>query len=349
MKKLFLLLIPALMLTACGNGDEPGGSTGGETKAYTITINSDGNGSAIAAVDSAEAYEAEEGATVTLTATPKEGYLFGKWTADNTDVTFEGEESPSTTFTMPAGNVVIGVKFVTDPSFDIFEKMDDPAFKAYCAKFDANKDGVLSVREATLIKNLQIASLGIESLAGIEYFHNLQSLTCNNNSITSLDLSGKENLTYTDCRYNKLTSLDVSGCAALTELNCLENELTSLDLSGCVALGLLSCGKNLMTSLDLSECTALTTMDCTYNRLTTLDVSQNGALSDLWCHDNRMSALDISNMAFNGNGIYYVYCGNQTSDGTAARTLALTLRDDQKPIWDELSQFATNTNVVVAD
>ena len=48
------------------------------------------------------------------------------------------------------------------------------------------------------------------------------------------DLTGIEDftaLTYLNCDDNQLTSLDVSGCTALTDLNCSYNQLTNLDLS----------------------------------------------------------------------------------------------------------------------
>ena len=77
----------------------------------------------------------------------------------------------------------------------------------------------------------------------------LTSLLCNNNSLTSLDVSGLTALTNLTCFSNSLTSLDVSGLTALTYLDCQVNSLTSLDVSGLTALTNLFCNNNSLTSL----------------------------------------------------------------------------------------------------
>jgi hypothetical protein len=77
----------------------------------------------------------------------------------------------------------------------------------------------------------------------------LTSLLCNNNSLTSLNVSGLTALTNLTCFSNSLTSLDVSGLTALTYLDCQVNSLTSLDVSGLTALTNLFCNNNSLTSL----------------------------------------------------------------------------------------------------
>lgn len=77
---------------------------------YTITVNSDENGTA-----EANAAESIEGAMVTLTATPNEGYCFKEWqvqTGDGSvDVTIEKNQ-----FIMPKGNVSIKAIFKEIPT-----------------------------------------------------------------------------------------------------------------------------------------------------------------------------------------------------------------------------------------
>ena len=98
----------------------------------------------------------------------------------------------------------------------------------------------------------------------------LTSLLCNNNSLTSLDVSGLTALTNLFCDGNSLTSLNVSGLTALTNLTCFSNSLTSLDVSGLTALTYLDCQVNSLTSLDVSGLTALTNLFCNNNSLTSL-------------------------------------------------------------------------------
>ena len=95
-------------------------------------------------------------------------------------------------------------------------------------------------------------------------------------SDASGNLSGS--LTALSCHNNSLTSLDVSGLTALTSLSCYSNSLTSLDASGLTALAYMNCYTNSLTSLDVSGCTALTALNCSWNSLTSLR-AQNVGLS----------------------------------------------------------------------
>ena len=120
------------------------------------------------------------------------------------------------------------------------------------------------------------------------------TLTCSDNQLTSLDLSGCTALTTLGCYRNQLTSLNLSGCTALTKLWCSENQLTSLDVSGCTALTKLGCWNNKLTSLDVSKNTALTELGCRENQLTSLDLSGCTALTTLGCYRNQLTSLNLS-------------------------------------------------------
>ncbi|MCK9310123.1 MAG: leucine-rich repeat domain-containing protein, partial [Candidatus Cloacimonetes bacterium] len=66
----------------------------------------------------------------------------------------------------------------------------DPNFKRYCIKnFDVNNDGEISIEEALKIRHIDCCGLNIKSLEGIGNFHNLKKLHCDENKLTSLDLS----------------------------------------------------------------------------------------------------------------------------------------------------------------
>ena len=122
----------------------------------------------------------------------------------------------------------------------------------------------------------------------------LTALSCHNNSLTSLDVSGLTALTSLSYYSNSLTSLDASGLTALAALSCYTNSLTSLDVSGCTALAALYCNNNSLTSLDVSGLTALTNLTCNNNSLTSLDVSSCTALTALYCYINSLTSLDVS-------------------------------------------------------
>jgi hypothetical protein len=84
-------------------------------------------------------------------------------------------------------------------------------------------------------------------MKGIEAFFNLDTLKCNANQFTSLDVSTCTALKYLYCPrpfppdiLELLTSLNISGCTALKLLDIGGNELTSLDVSNNTELGYLN-------------------------------------------------------------------------------------------------------------
>ncbi|MEG1406201.1 MAG: hypothetical protein RSC34_06295, partial [Alistipes sp.] len=94
---------------------------------------------------------------------------------------------------------------------------------------------------------LEVKKKYIKTLQGIEYFTALTYLNCNDNQLTSLDVSKNTALTLLSCKNNQLTSLDVTKNTALTKLGCENNLLTSLDVTKNTKLTELSCKNNLLT------------------------------------------------------------------------------------------------------
>jgi len=86
----------------------------------------------------------------------------------------------------------------------------DKTFRDYISStFDTNKDGTLSVSEYSYIREMDVSGKGISNLKGIEYFQDLFTLKCNNNSLKSLDLSKNYNLQYLDCSKNSISTLEI--------------------------------------------------------------------------------------------------------------------------------------------
>ena len=95
---------------------------------------------------------------------------------------------------------------------------------------DKNGDKNISFDEAEAVTSLTIRNIEISNLKGIEAFTNLEELYCDNNKLTSLDLSGNKKLKYLDCSNNELSTLDVSKNTYLVEIYCNGNNLDTLDL-----------------------------------------------------------------------------------------------------------------------
>lgn len=228
-----------------------------------------------------------------------------------------------------------------------------------------NADGTttltpLGFEGVSALTTLTLNSARMTTLAGIGHFGSLKELQCQNNKLTSLNLSGLSNLVSLSCGSNPLTSLNFSGLTSLTKLVCYNNKLTSLNFDDLTGLEYLDCGANPLTSLDVSQLTSLKTLNCYSNQLatldvsrltnltrlecydnqlTTLDVSQLTNLTRLECHDNQLPALDITPLT----GLTELVCGHQDQGNL---TLVLTLTVAQKTKWDSTwSSELENTHV----
>jgi len=230
------------------------------------------------------------------------------WNKFQNIVEMEGEE-PSTDIAIDATN------------------FPDENFRNWILAQDYGQDGVLTQEEIEGITNINVGGKGIADLTGIELFTNVTYLWCNNNQLTSLDVSKDVALIYLSCYKNQLTSLDVSKnttlqaleCSsnqltyldvskntALQSLNCSVNQLTSLDVTNNVALQWLYCYNDQLTSLDVSKNTTLQVLQCSSNQLTYLDVSKNTALQNLSCSENQLTSLDVTNNV----AVQGLYCDN---------------------------------------
>ena len=108
-------------ILSCGSGGDMTqfGGIPSSDKGFTITIQSDGNGSGLAIFHSTE-----PGELIRISAKAHRGYKFEKWEVvygiDNVDLLSSKTRTPSTTdilseFTMPANNVTLMVKFTAVP------------------------------------------------------------------------------------------------------------------------------------------------------------------------------------------------------------------------------------------
>lgn len=174
------------------------------------------------------------------------------------------------------------------------ENFPDDNFRAYVnEKLDQNKDSILSNTEINNINSIDIQNNNIHSLKGIQFFTLLESLNCNNNNLTTLDLSKNTALKFLNCSYNQLTSLDVSNKPQLQSLYCDNNKLTQLDISNNQKLEKLECHINNLSELDLNSNTELLILYCDRNQLETIDLSNNSLLTVLYCPGNKIKDIDL--------------------------------------------------------
>ncbi|WP_293669750.1 hypothetical protein [uncultured Parabacteroides sp.] len=193
---------------------------------------------------------------------------------------------------------------------EIKVEIEDSVFKKYLLdNFDTDKNGVLSTLEVLAVKKIEVSTINISSLKGIEFFINLEDLQCiggdlvynkeqnrwlGTGKLTSLDISKNINLKYLDCSSNKLTKINTATNTKLVEITIYGNSITDLNLSNNIDLQSVFANYNLLKALDVSKNSNLINLGFYDNKVTSLDVSNNLNLNSLVCQQNKLQALDIS-------------------------------------------------------
>lgn len=78
---------------------------------------------------------------------------------------------------------------------------------------DSNNDGEIEISEAAAVVGLNIENRSIANVDGMAYFVNLYNLSCGNNQLTSIDISGLHQLNYFSCPHNLFTEINLCGTA----------------------------------------------------------------------------------------------------------------------------------------
>ena len=128
----------------------------------------------------------------------------------------------------------------------------------------------------------------------VKILGDLTTLICNNNGITSIDLSHSK-LVNLYCGQNSITELNTNGNNNLSTLNCENNQLTALDVSTNSELTYLNCNYNKISTLNLPQNNKLWLLACAYNNLKELNVSNFKDLIDLSCSRNELEKLTVKN------------------------------------------------------
>jgi len=175
----------------------------------------------------------------------------------------------------------------------------DPVFESILISMGIDTNGMtgnILNMDAEGVTNLIIRNMGISDLSGIEAFVDLVMLDCEDNLLTSLDLTFNTKLNTLDCHGNQLSSLNIQSNTMLQTLACMDNQLNTIDLSKNLLLSDLSCQGNLITELDLTNNTELFQIVAHDNNLTAITFpSTQNLLQIVWCYNNQLESIDLTN------------------------------------------------------
>ncbi len=194
--------------------------------------------------------------------------------------------------------------FVLPSVFAQTTPIPDSAFEQalIIANIDNNGfNGNILNSDAAPVTFLDLDSLGIADLSGIEAFVNLSWLEAKANDIASIDLTANTQLKFLVLSFNQLSGIDLSQNTLLADVNLEGNAISSIDVSELDSLDDLAVGGNLLTSLDVSQNPVLTALSIwntfthqNHNQISSLDLSANPLLRRLLVLNNQMTSLDVS-------------------------------------------------------
>ena len=212
-----------------------------------------------------------------------------------------GRKLTSKTVTLTVGNILVNAT-----------NFPDENFRNYVSEvIDTNHNGALSSAELAAVTSIDVPGKNITGLKGIEFFFNLEKLTCNSyyvngetwggyasNSIGELDVSRNLELKELICSDNGIQRLNLKHCRKLEILDCTSNHaIASLDLKSNTALKELSCGNTSLTSLDLTKNVHLKTLNVYWISIITetLDLSKNTEVEYLYIGGSGIAEIDLTN------------------------------------------------------
>ena len=118
---------------------------------------------------------------------------------------------------------------------------------------DTNLDNNIQESEALAITILNLSNSNISILEGIQHFTNLEILSANYNTISTIDISQLTNLFSFECINNNLISINIGNLPQLFVLRINSNNLSNIDLSGLPNLQSIYAGNNQLNSIDVSN------------------------------------------------------------------------------------------------
>ena len=232
-----------------------------------------------------------------LSLSPVSGEAESRITVEMTVSANSGEDSRKAEVIIRAGDLTVQVQVLqSGKTITVIDGIEipDANFKQYLLEhFDLNGDGAISSEEAEAVTFMDCSGKEIESMTGLEYFINLDTLICKDNLIVGLDVSKNMLLTMLNCDGNSIRSLDLSANPEITVLSCSSNQMEELILSNSSKLTTLNCSSNSLATLEMNDQNDLETLNCSYNELSSLDLSNQVALIILNCSDNKISELEM--------------------------------------------------------
>jgi len=272
-------------------------------------------------VSTSPASLAEEGATVTLTATPSTGYAFASWNVYKTGESTTAVTVDGNTFNMPAYNVTVSATFNTVPTINLLKTAIDNV--RYEGVTDASETGVYEFLNGATDESVTVTCDGTVVTAAVKNNGDITYTVAVN---TKTARSGWIRIQYGSNPAHEITvsqqgnpSFKPTENVTAGTFNSADNKLTLTTGSG--------------VTIEQSKVSGSTAVNSDYNTVPTLRVYQGHALT--------FSGKTFTRIEIVVNGTYY---GNTLTANTG--TLTPTTTSGGTIIWEGSSDSVVITNTV---
>lgn len=151
------------------------------------------------------------------------------------------------------------------------------------------------------LTTLECYGRDIHSLEGIEMFPQLTSLTCSDNPIAELDLSGLPRLESLYALDVPLRRFDPGRRSRLQRVQLSHTRLDALDLTTMPEVEMLLCIFSPLSAIDITPCQRLNTLYIRGTRITEVDLSGNPAMHELHALDTPLQTLVVTPTQYDGD------------------------------------------------
>lgn len=166
-------------------------------------------------------------------------------------------------------------------------------------------NGFIINSNVSSVIGLDIDSMNITDLTGIEAFSSLILLDCSYNKINNLNLGLNYNLEVLLCHDNSISTINVIPNYKLRVIKCYNNFIAELDLSQNYLIDFIDCSSNLLTCLNIKNGNNVNTYLKAINNpnLLCIDVDNISWSSSNW----------VSGLHYDGSASFSINCGNTCS------------------------------------
>ena len=202
-------------------------------------------------------------------------------------------------------------------------------------------DNLVPFANISGVTSLDVSSKGISDLTGINGFPSIQTLYCNDNQLSTINLSN--NLQLRDLRLNdnNLLFINLSNLTQLEIFSASNNQLSSINVASNPGLRAIVVSQNNLTTLDTSSNPFLVQIFCDRNQLTSLTIDTFSDLRDLYCYDNQLTSIDLTTNFY----VEILWC--RSNQLTSINTTGVTNLTTYVAYDNQLTSIDVSTNTAL--